>query len=110
MVRSEVNGSLLVVFVWMFDVFFGPAMGGTGAILRLFPLHFPTLVVTDVASGHAGPLGDVGISALWAIAARYQLPGGWPALYEANRDVVGEDPDLIYPGQIFDLPEADGSE
>ena len=53
-VHSEVNGSLIVVFVWMFDVFFGPAMGGTGAILRIFPLHFPSLVVTDVASGHAG--------------------------------------------------------
>src|SRR5690606_5180629 len=69
LVRSELNGSLIVVFVWMFDVFFGPAMGGTAPILRLFPLHFPTLVVTDVASGHAGPLGDVGLSVLWAAAA-----------------------------------------
>jgi hypothetical protein len=77
-----VNGSLLVVFVWMFDVFFGPAMGGTGAILRVFPLHFPTLVVTDVASGHAGPLGDVGISALWAIAA---LTAGGAALVTTTR-------------------------
>ncbi len=41
-------------------------MGGTAGIIRVFPLHFPTLVVTDVASGHAGPLGDLGISALWA--------------------------------------------
>jgi len=81
-VRSEVNGSLLVVFVWMFDVFFGPAMGGTGAILRVFPLHFPTLVVTDVASGHAGPLGDVGISALWAIGA---IAAGGTALVATTR-------------------------
>lgn len=66
LVRSEINGSLIVVFVWMFDVFFGPAMGGEAGIIRLFPLHFPTLVVTDVASGHAGPIGDLGISALWA--------------------------------------------
>lgn len=36
-VRSEVNGSLLVVFVWMFDVFFGPAMGGSGAVLGSSP-------------------------------------------------------------------------
>ncbi|MCB0953221.1 MAG: hypothetical protein KDB13_10985 [Microthrixaceae bacterium] len=68
-VRSEINGSLIVVFVWMFDVFFGPAMGGTGAVLRVFPLHFPTLVVTEAASGHAGPLGDVGLSAMWATGA-----------------------------------------
>lgn len=69
LVRSEINGSLIVVFAWMFDVFFGPAMGGTAGIIRVFPLHFPTLVVTDVASGHAGPLGDLGVSALWAAGA-----------------------------------------
>jgi hypothetical protein len=69
-VRSELNGSLIIVFAWMFDVFFGPAMGRTASpIIRVFPLHFPTLVVTDVASGHSGPLGDVGLSAAWAIAA-----------------------------------------
>lgn len=66
LVRSEMNGSLLIIFIWMFDVFFGPAMGGAEPVLRAFPLHFPTLVVLDVASGHAGPLGDVGIALLWA--------------------------------------------
>ena len=69
LVRSELNGSLIVVFAWIFDVFFGPAMGGTAPVLRLFPLHFPTLVVTDVASGHAGALGDLGLSLLWAVVA-----------------------------------------
>lgn len=66
-VRSEMNGSLIIVFAWIFDVFFGPAMGGTAEFLRLFPLHFPTLVITGVASGHSGALGDVGISVAWAI-------------------------------------------
>lgn len=69
LVRSELNGSLIVVFAWIFDVFFGPAMGGTAPVLRLFPLHFPTLVVTDVASGHGGTLGDLGWSLLWAIVS-----------------------------------------
>ena len=82
LVRSEVNGSLIVVFVWMFDVFFGPAMGGTEALLRVFPLHFPTLVVTDVASGHAGPLGDLGLSGAWALAA---LAAGGAALVSTTR-------------------------
>lgn len=36
------------------------------------------------------------------IAERYQIEGGWPALYELNRDVI-EDPDLIYPGQAITL-------
>lgn len=36
---------------------------------------------------------------LWAIAGG----PGWVELYERNRDVVGPDPDLIYPGQILEL-------
>lgn len=28
----------------------------------------------------------------------------WQALYEANKDVIGSDPDLIYPGQVLVLP------
>ncbi len=69
LVRSEMNGSLIVVFAWIFDVFFGPAMGGTATFIRMFPLHYPTLVMTDVASGHAGVLGDLGVSLLWAAFA-----------------------------------------
>ncbi len=68
LVRSDLNGSLIVVFTWIFDVFFGPGMGGTGTFIRVFPLHFPTLVVTDVASGHGGAPGDLGLSLLWAVA------------------------------------------
>jgi nucleoid-associated protein YgaU len=30
----------------------------------------------------------------------------WPELYQANRDVVGSNPNLIYPGQRLDLPAA----
>jgi len=30
----------------------------------------------------------------------------WQELYEANQDVVGSDPDLIYPGQVLVLPGA----
>ncbi|MGV9313315.1 transglycosylase family protein [Streptomyces sp. NPDC003691] len=40
---------------------------------------------------------------LWAIAEEKKVPGGWPALYEANKEVVGTDPDLILPGQSLDL-------
>jgi LysM repeat protein len=31
-------------------------------------------------------------------------PGQWPTLYDANRDVIGDDPDLIYPGQVLAVP------
>ncbi|WP_327245981.1 transglycosylase family protein [Streptomyces sp. NBC_01320] len=40
---------------------------------------------------------------LWAIADAQKVPGGWPALYEANKGAVGGDPDLILPGQSLDL-------
>ncbi|MFF1646375.1 transglycosylase family protein [Streptomyces sp. NPDC058240] len=40
---------------------------------------------------------------LWSIADAQKVPGGWPALYEANKGAVGSDPDLILPGQSLDL-------
>lgn len=66
LVRSEVNGSLVLVFVWMFDVFLGPGMGRTDALItRIFPSHFPTLVMLDATTSHGGPLGDLGVSLVW---------------------------------------------
>lgn len=40
---------------------------------------------------------------LWAIADAQELPEGWTGLYEANKDLLGSDPDLILPGQSLDL-------
>ncbi|AXK35299.1 LysM peptidoglycan-binding domain-containing protein [Streptomyces armeniacus] len=40
---------------------------------------------------------------LSAIAAEHDVEGGWPALYEDNREAVGSDPDLIIPGQRLRL-------
>ncbi|MFJ3904988.1 transglycosylase family protein [Streptomyces sp. NPDC090025] len=37
------------------------------------------------------------------IARDEQVRGGWPRLYAANRTVVGDDPDLILPGQRLTL-------
>lgn len=44
---------------------------------------------------------------LWAIAARYlgplatdaEIAREWPRWYAANRDLIGNDPDLVLPGQ-----------
>lgn len=66
LVRSEVNGSLLIIFIWMFDVFLGPAMGQSDTLItRFFPSHFPTLLMLDATTSHAGPLGDLGASLAW---------------------------------------------
>ncbi|MEJ5914148.1 LysM peptidoglycan-binding domain-containing protein [Pseudokineococcus sp. 1T1Z-3] len=49
---------------------------------------------------------------LWDIAARALPPGAddaevaaaWPAWYETNRHVIGDDPDLLRPGQVLLVP------
>ncbi|MFD4942610.1 transglycosylase family protein [Streptomyces sp. NPDC058239] len=43
---------------------------------------------------------------LSAIAASEHVRGGWQHLYAANRTVVGDDPDLIFPGQRLSLDVA----
>jgi LysM repeat protein len=35
-----------------------------------------------------------------------ELAATWPLLHEANRDVIGEDPDLLVPGQVLTVPAA----
>ena len=50
---------------------------------------------------------------LWAIAARHlgrdaseaEIARAWPAWFAANRDVVGDDPDLLLPGQLLRAPD-----
>lgn len=52
---------------------------------------------------------------LWSIAAAHLPPGSddaavaaaWPRWYATNRSVVGDDPDLIRPGQILTVPAGD---
>ena len=43
---------------------------------------------------------------LSGIAAALGVRGGWPALYAANRRVIGPDPDVIDPGAVLALPGA----
>src|SRR6202044_1891741 len=52
------------------------------------------------AAGYAVQPGDT----LSGIAAALGVPGGWPALYAANRRAIGPDPALIRPGAVLALP------
>ncbi|MEH3077436.1 MAG: LysM peptidoglycan-binding domain-containing protein [Quadrisphaera sp.] len=47
---------------------------------------------------------------LAALARRAGLPGGWPALYAANRDAVGASPDRLVPGTVLVLPASEPAE
>ena len=71
------------------------------------------------ASAGEGGLPDEGVTVqagdtLWDIAARHLGPGvsdldialQWPRWYETNRGVIGQDPDVLLPGQILQPPLA----
>ena len=51
------------------------------------------------AGGYVVQHGDT----LSGIAAALGTPGGWPALYAANRRTIGPDPGLIRPGTVLAL-------
>ncbi len=74
-VPNPVNGTVIVLFVWILDVFFGPAMGARDVVAtRGLPTHFVTLWMVDLPSGHGGELGDLGWALAWTIAA---VAGAW---------------------------------
>jgi nucleoid-associated protein YgaU len=53
---------------------------------------------------------------LWSIAARHLGPGAtdaeiaeqWPRWWQANRGQIGDDPDLLLPGQVLVAPAEGG--
>jgi len=70
MARNPVNGTVIVLFVWILDVFFGPAMGAADRpVTRGLPTHFVTLWMVDLPSRHGGRPGDLGWALLWTVGA-----------------------------------------
>jgi hypothetical protein len=70
LVRSPVNGTVLILFLWIMDVFFGPSMGSPDRVAtRWLPTHFVTLWMVDLPSGHSGRLGDLGWALAWTVGA-----------------------------------------
>ncbi|WSL80523.1 LysM peptidoglycan-binding domain-containing protein [Kitasatospora sp. NBC_01266] len=37
------------------------------------------------------------------IADAYQVTGGWPALFRLNQETVGQNPDVLTPGELLRL-------
>lgn len=72
---NPVNGTVVVLFVWILDVFFGPAMGARDLVgIRILPTHYVTLWMVDLPSGHGGRIGDLGWALAWTAAA---VAGAW---------------------------------
>jgi len=68
--RNQVNGTVMVLFAWLVDVFFGPAMGAADQIAtRWLPTHFVTLWMVDLPSGHGGQIGDLGWALVWTVGS-----------------------------------------
>jgi len=69
LVPSAVNGTVILMFVWILDVFFGPTLSGSESpLLRALPTHFISLWTVALPSGHGGP-GELALSLTWALAA-----------------------------------------
>ncbi|MEU0681337.1 MULTISPECIES: ABC transporter permease [Streptomyces] len=83
LVAGPVNGTVLVLFVWILDVFLGPAYGSVDRPLtRVLPTHFTTLWMMDLPSRHGGRAGDLG----WAlIATAAALAVGWAVVARTSR-------------------------
>ncbi|MEU3463606.1 transglycosylase family protein [Streptomyces sp. NPDC006733] len=60
----------------------------------------PTTPGRTTADAYVVVSGDT----LSGIATDHRTRGGWPQLYAANRQTIGGDPDLIFPGQHLSLP------
>lgn len=83
LVASPVNGTVLIFFVWITDVMFGPVFGpATRPAGRAFPTHFLTMWMTDLPSHHAGRIGDLGWALAWTLAAAALA---WAVMTSASR-------------------------
>ena len=69
LVPNAVNGTVILMFIWILDVFFGPTLSGSESpVLRLLPTHFISLWTVALPSGHGGP-GELALSLGWVVAA-----------------------------------------
>jgi len=70
--RNPVNGTVLILFVWLLDVFMGPTQSAVTAeqtITRFLPTHFVTLWMVDLPLRHGGRLSDLGWAIAWTVGA-----------------------------------------
>lgn len=64
-----------------------------------------TGATSQVVVGPGDTLWEIARRSLPDGASHAQVAAAWPAWYEANRQTIGADPDLILPGQVLYAPE-----
>jgi hypothetical protein len=70
LVANPVNGTVLILFIWLLDVVFGPAFRPADTVIsRGFPTHYLSLWMMDLPSRHGGRAGDLGWALVWTSAA-----------------------------------------
>ena len=83
LVSSPVNGTVLILFVWLLDVIFGPVFRPADTLVsRLFPTHYLSLWMMDLPSGHGGRPGDLGWALAWTLAS---VAVSWAVLVATSR-------------------------
>ncbi len=84
--QNPVNGTVIVLFVWILDVFFGPAMGAADRLAtRGLPTHFVTLWMVNLPSGHSGRREDLAWAVVWSVTA---ILAAWAILATRTRGAV----------------------
>lgn len=69
-VKNSLNGSVIVLFVWILDVFFGPALSAADNVAtRLLPTHYVTLWMIELPSDHSGSVSNLGLALIWTASA-----------------------------------------
>jgi len=105
---------LLVVGIGLYFAFGRPAattVAVTPAAPVAAPAPAPAPAAPPVAAGPKmmGKHTVIPRDTLWWISDKwYQDPVLWPSIYEINKSEINN-PDLIYPGQKFDIPALTGT-
>lgn len=69
LVPNPVNGAVVILFVWIIDVFIGQVGETAERITRWFPTHFVARWMVDLPTHHGGRIGDLGAALVWVSAA-----------------------------------------
>ncbi|WP_371627448.1 LysM peptidoglycan-binding domain-containing protein [Streptomyces sp. NBC_01116] len=83
-----------------------PVIGTTSAFAAPTPVAAPQQAVAPASAAQANSAKKAAPAqhsvaageTLSKIAREYSVSGGWEKLYEGNRKIIGENPDLIHPG------------